>query len=233
MNRLAYALLPRRCAYCGRVTPADQPVCGDCLAALPRVPLPACPLCGRETARCCCRSAARYYDGLAAPFYYEGVVRSGLHRFKFRKAQRNAAPYAQAMAETVRNRFSGLEFDWVVPVPMTQKAKRTRGYDQARLLAEQLAQMLELPCVPALIKCYETEKQHGLNALLRKGNLAGVFDVPDGAAVAGRRVLLVDDISTSGETLNECAKMLWLNDAASVHCVALAVTKPKPQQQQF
>ena len=224
-RRFLFAFLPRRCAFCGRPTPADTPVCADCGPKLPRIADPRCPQCGREIAACVCRAAARYYDGLAAPYYYEGVARAGLHRFKFRHAPVNAVPFAQTMAETVRSCYAGLAFDWIVPVPMTAKARKKRGYDQARLLADALAETLGIPCVPALVKCYETGAQHGLNAWMRKGNLAGVFDVPDRAALDGRRVLLVDDISTSGETLNECAKMLWLCGAASVHCVTLAVTK--------
>ena len=230
-RRVLFAFLPRRCAFCGRVTPADIPVCGACRAALPRVGDPRCPKCGRGTGCCTCRSAARYYDSLAAPYYYEGVVRKGLHRFKFRHVPDNAAPFAQAMAETVRSCYPDLGFDWIVPVPMTERARKERGYDQARLLADALSAALGIPCVPALVKCYETGKQHGLNAWMRKGNLAGVFDVPDREALSGKRVLLTDDVSTSGETLNECAKMLWLCGAESVRCVTLAVTKYKKKDQ--
>lgn len=223
--RLLFALLPRRCAFCGRPTPADTPVCGACQSVLPRIEGVRCPKCGRGAEHCVCRSAAHYYDGLAAPYYYEGVVRRGLHRFKFRRASENAALYAQAMAEAACACYAGQTFDLIVPVPMTEAAKRERGYDQARLLADALSDALGIPCAPALVKCYETFKQHGLNAWMRKGNLAGVFDVPDRAAISGRRVLLVDDVSTSGETLNECAKMLWLCGASSVHCIAFALTK--------
>ena len=76
-------------------------------------------------------------------------------------------------------------------------------------------------------KLYETRPQHGISYLFRKGNLTGVFDVGNPDAVRGKKILLCDDISTSGETFNECAKMLWLNGAEKVCCICLALTKSK------
>ena len=94
------------------------------------------------------------------------------------------------------------------------------------MLAERIGRLNGIDYKPGLIsKLYETQKQHSLGFYLRKGNLTGVFDISDPAAVADKTVLVVDDISTSGETLNECAKMLWLNGAKEVYCVAVALTK--------
>ena len=77
------------------------------------------------------------------------------------------------------------------------------------------------------MKIYETDKQHGLKHYLRKGNLTGVFDVKNPDDVAGKTILLCDDISTTGETLNECAKMLWLYGAKEIYCISVALTKAK------
>ena len=74
-------------------------------------------------------------------------------------------------------------------------------------------------------KIYETEKQHGLNYYLRRGNLTGVFDSDSPGEIKDKTILLCDDISTSGETLNKCAKMLWLYGAKDVYCITLALTK--------
>ena len=132
------------------------------------------------------------------------------------------------MAETVRQRYGDKKFDYIVPVPMTKKSVRRRGYNQVEILAEGLAELLGAEFRnDILFKIYETEKQHGISYILRKGNLTGVFDVPEPEKVRGKSVLLCDDISTSGETFNECAKMLWLADASEICCISLALTNPR------
>ena len=111
---------------------------------------------------------------------------------------------------------------------MTKRAVGKRGYNQCTLLAKEAAKLTGSEYIPAVIKkIYETDTQHRLSAIRRRGNLAGVFDVGEPGLVNGKTILLVDDISTSGETFNECAKMLWLYGADSVYCAALALTKSK------
>lgn len=223
---LAKSLCPQRCAYCGKVVSVQSLMCEDCSHSLPRIKGEVCKSCGREKNLCSCKGE-RYFVSQAAPFWFEGVVRKGLHTFKFRKGQQNAQAYCLEMAQTVKERFSDIEFDCIIPVPMTAKSVKKRGYNQVEILCEGVSKNLGLEYHKEnLVKIYETEKQHGISYLLRKGNLTGVFDVADPEAVSGKTVLLCDDISTSGETLNECAKMLWLCGAKEIYCISLALTKP-------
>ncbi len=225
LKALSKSLFPQRCAYCGKVTFAGTLACSDCKSVLPRIKGKVCATCGREDEFCCCKGE-KYFVSQAAPFYYEGVVRRGLHVFKFRKGEQNAEAYCGEMEATVRNRYGNVAFDCVVSVPMTESGVRKRGYNQVDILCKNLAPRLNLPYEKdALVKLYETEKQHGISYLFRKGNLTGVFDVPEPERINGKTVLLCDDISTSGETLNECAKMLWLNGAKDVYCISVALTK--------
>lgn len=221
----AKSLFPQRCAYCGKVVSVQSLVCDDCSRLLPRIKGDVCKACGREKSFCSCRGE-KYFVSQAAPFSFESVVRKGLHIFKFRNGQQNAKAYCLEMARTVRERYPNVEFDYVIPVPMTSKSIKKRGYNQVEILSEGVAKNLGLECLGGnLVKLYETEKQHGISYLLRKGNLTGVFDVTDPETVSGKTVLLCDDISTSGETLNECAKMLWLCGAKEIYCISLALTK--------
>lgn len=225
LNQLILSLFPRRCAYCGKVVGADELMCSECAVDLPRIKGTVCPKCGRGKDFCSCKGAEMYFNRLAAPFYFKGVVRKGIHSFKFRRCPENAEAYASEMANTVKEVYGGTSFDFIAEVPMTAAGKKERGYNQVDLLAKKLSVLLGIEHKPELmIKLYETQKQHGLSRFLRKGNLTGVFDVSQPDAVKGKTVLLCDDISTSGETLNECAKMLWLYGAEAVYCITVALT---------
>lgn len=227
---LGKILFPQRCAYCGAVIPADTLTCAKCEKALPRIEKDICIKCGREKAFCSCKGE-KYYSCIIAPFYYEGIAQSGVRLFKFRNFPQNHEAYADEMAKTVRKRLPDKKFDLIISVPTTEKSIRKRGYDQAYLIAEKLGENLSVECrKDILIKIYETKTQHSLSGMLRKGNLLGAFDVTDRNAVDGKTVLLCDDISTSGETFNECAKMLWLNGAKEVCCTAVAVTKSQKKK---
>lgn len=223
-----FALLPRRCAYCGKIVAADVLACEECEKSLPRISGDVCEKCGREKSACTCMKAEKFYETVIAPFYFEGNVRRGLHAFKFRNGKINGEAYAIEMKKTLELRYGGTKFDMIVPVPMTAKSKRERGYDQVLTLAEELSRLMDIPCrTDILSKIYSTDKQHGLGYIYRKGNLAGVFDVSDSENVKDKTILLCDDISTSGETLDECAKMLWLSGAGKIYCITAALTKGK------
>jgi len=225
MNKILAFFFPDRCAYCGRVVSSQTLMCSKCAEKLPRIVGEVCFKCGRGRKECSCRGAV-YHNGLAAPFYYEGIVRKGIHAFKFRNSPRNSEAYCKEMVRTVKERYSDVKFDFLAEVPMSEKSVKKRGYNQVSLLAKGLSEGLGIEHKSnLLVKLCETEKQHNLKWIFRKGNLTGVFDVSAPEEVCGKTVLLCDDISTSGETLDECSKMLWLYGAKEVRCVTVALTK--------
>lgn len=203
-------------------------MCRKCESELPRISGVICPKCAREKDKCNCKGAENYFNSIAAPFYFEGCVRHGVHIFKFRNGFRNYEAYSLEMADTVRQRFSDIEFDFITEIPMTRKSIKKRGYNQSSYLAKGISESLGIEYKTDVIsKIYETKKQHNIGYILRKGNLTGVFDVKNPSKVKDKTILLCDDISTTGETFNECAKMLWLYGAKEIYCIALAVTKYK------
>lgn len=205
-------------------------MCESCAENLSRISGKICTLCGREKAECSCRGE-KYFDSIVAPFYFEGVVRKGIHQFKFRKWYQHAEAYAIEMADTLNKRMGDKTFDFIVSVPMTKKSQRKRGYNHGALLAKALSEKIGIVYLGNLmIKIYETEDQHTTDYSNRRGNLAGVFDVTDPEFIKGKRILICDDISTTGETLNECAKMLWLYGAEEICCVCIALTKYKKKK---
>ena len=231
LKTFIHSLFPKRCAYCGNVIASNRMMCYECERNLPRVTGEVCFKCGREKDICSCKGAEKYFTSLAAPFYFEGNVRKGLLAFKFRKSPDNAEAYSAEMAQTVKQRFDGVNFDFITEVPMTDKSLKKRGYNQCALLAKEISKLTDIEHKPDfLVKIYDTQVQHKLSYYLRKGNLAGVFDVADSVSVKDKTILLCDDVSTSGETLNECAKMLWLYGAKDVYCIACALTKAKKKK---
>ncbi len=229
---LIYTLFPKRCAYCGKVILPECMMCSGCEKELPRITEAICGKCGRGKDKCVCKGAERYYNSVCAPFYYDGSVRHGVHDFKFRNGFRNYEAFSYEMSETVRNRHGDVEFDFVTEVPMTAKSRKKRGYNQCFYLSKGMSENLGIehkPCI--LSKIYETKIQHETKYYLRKGNLSGVFEVLNPEEVAGKTILLCDDVLTSGETLNECAKMLWLYGAKEIHCITLAVTLYKKEEE--
>lgn len=223
---------PDRCICCGKVVAFGEKYCPSCFAALPRIPLPVCLYCGMALEDCACNRKRAYYQQCTAPFYYEGGIRSGLQALKFHGKSSFANGLAEEMAEWACKIYGRHTFDLAACVPMTPKRVKQRGYNQSILLAQKTAELLHLPFSPHILrKIFDNRPQHSLPAEERTGNVAGVFDCTDASAVKGKHVLLIDDIKTTGATLNECAKMLRIAGAQSVSCLCCAVVYQKRKKQ--
>ncbi len=187
----------------------EQEICHDCRAkillnsALPKPPQGA------------------FYDASIAAMRYDGQVREALHRFKFLGAQSYAVPLGRIMAYTLQN--SDYEGDLLTYVAGSRKNMRKRGYNQAHLLARQVAKFTHLPMVDTLKKTRKTIPMFGLRPEQRRANVLGAFTLsctPE--KVSGKRVILVDDIITTGSTASECARVLKQAGALSVYVLVAA-----------
>lgn len=202
-------LFPPRCVFCGEIVPPGKNVCSACAKAVAP--------CGSV------RLLALPGDGVPVPcaalYPYEGKVRESLLRYKFHGEKQNADYYAEKLAAFVKAAFPKDSFSLVTWVPLSEKRKKERGYDLAEWIARPLAKTLRLPCRPCLAKERGNRVQHYLDRGARAENVRGVYACVSGGA-AGERVLLVDDIVTTGATLAECAGALLRGGAASVCCAA-------------
>jgi ComF family protein len=210
---------------------AHRPFCAACWAALPLWSDVGCPGCARlfpglpAGARCEeCRRAPPPFEWLHAAGAYRDGLRAAIHALKFRGRVAVAAPLAALLAE----RGAALvgtagPIDAVVPVPLHPARLAERGFNQAELLAAPCARAWERPLVTgALVRTRPTRPQTELDAAERSANVAGAFAVRRPAALAGRRVLLIDDVLTTGATARAAARALREAGAAAVDVLVLA-----------
>jgi len=215
-------LFPRRCVGCGR---AGDFFCGNCRRTLPRIAGPVCPRCGRPQASgiACpeCVNWLSQLDGIRSPFRFDGAVRQAVHQLKYQNLRALAAPLGDFLAEFLET--SDIAADVIVPVPLHSKRLRERGYNQSALLARKLGKGAGLPVVEGCLERVKaTLPQARTTAVAeRQQNMAGAFACRS-ERLKDRRVLLVDDVATSGATLDAAAAALKAGGAASVWGLTLA-----------
>lgn len=204
-------LYPPRCVLCHKFLPSSKDsLCDGCARWI----LEQDPVLFR----------GNHFSLCVSPLLYEGKVRESVHRYKFSGRRFYEKTYAPLMASAVRRELD--DFDLLTFVPISPKRLRRRGYDQSERLARNLGEILQKPVFSCLKKCKNNPAQSSIrDASLRKKNVRGVYEIARGADVRGKRVLLVDDIITTGATLEECSNILAKAGAKHIACVTLAMTK--------
>ncbi len=222
-------VFPSDCPACGRLLahPGRGPLCEPCWAGLPRhraivcgcgLPLPpGLPACGR------CRRGRQPFASGASLGPYEGSLRVVLHQLKYAGRRRAAARLAEALLEEPAVRALVTTSDVLVPVPLHPRRLRERGFNQAALLAEEIARRTGRPtCSDALVRRVDTVPQAGLTAAARRLNVQDAFAVRRRASVAGKTVTLVDDVFTTGATVRACARRLAEAGSGEVRLLTVA-----------
>lgn len=229
LKLLVSLVYPNRCAGCGELIEYGKHWCDSCLSSLEFIPSPVCSGCGMNKEECKCKpKEAHDWESITAPFYYDGVVRNAIFRFKFRGKSKLSLMFAEYMVKSLEIQLPGKQFDTVACVPMSKKGRRERGYNQSELLARDVAKLLDVEFNPDLLrKVRKTETQHSLPSQQRAGNVFGAYEVSKDISLDGKIILLCDDIKTTGSTLAECCRMLKLSGAKEVCCVCAAVTPDK------
>jgi competence protein ComFC len=217
-------VFPRRCASCGS---GPWPFCPDCDGAVVMLSPPWCRRCGRpshEPLASCRDCPPRPIATARAPFLYDGPARSALHRLKFSGWRTVASALSAAMAEVCSD-----PVDVVTWVPLAPARRARRGYDQARALALGVAAALEVPARPLLERTRDTPAQARRSGAERRQAMRGAFRSTGRGPPPGR-ILLVDDVLTTGSTAAECASVLTAAGAASVGLLvaARALARPLP-----
>ena len=217
---------PRRCPLCGALINSNERICNRCSKDVEFIRRPICRICGRPLYSCQCRKGDFAFVRNVSPLVYTKSAKKGIHRMKFHNSPYSCTYFGKLMANAVRTEYldCGVRFDCVIGVPMFKDDFLTRGYNQAVLLARTVAEEIEVPLLnKVLIKHKRSRPQHTLSPMERSKNLEGVFRVDRPELIRGKIVLLCDDVTTSGNTLNECTLTLLEAGARAVYCVTATV----------
>ncbi len=215
-------LFPQYCVGCGK---EGSFICGSCLQSQPLITPPICPLCGRpQTSGILCSGCVSWkaeIDGIRSPFRFESVIQQAVYQLKYRNLRSIATMLAGFLNDFMKT--NPIDGNVLVPVPLHKSRVRERGYNQSYLLAKELAKLSGLPVIRnSLVKHTKSLPQaRSANVEERKKNVSGVFSVHD-RRLKGKEVILVDDVSTSGATLDACAAVLKETGAVSVWGLTLA-----------
>jgi len=223
LKRVALDLLyPKWCVGCGK---EGDFICNSCCQSLLRIIPPLCPRCGSPQASgilCSnCVSWLAVIEGIRSPFQFDGVMRKAIHQLKYKNLRAIAEPLAGLLNDCFTAHY--IPADVLVPVPLHSKRLRKRGYNQSGLLAHELAKLAGLPVIDGcLIRKRLAQPQAKTQSVKeRRGNVTDAFVCQDNR-LKGSQVLLIDDVTTSGATLDACAAALKDAGAASVWGLVLA-----------
>ena len=215
-------LFPQWCVGCGR---EGAFICSSCAATMSRIMPPVCPRCGRpQPSGILCPQCVGLHaalDGIRSPFQFEGVVRDAVHQLKYRNIRAISVPLAGYLCDYLTG--NPVPGDVLVPAPLHQKRLKERGYNQANLIAYKLGSLLNLPVVDdCLVRQKYVSPQAGTASVTeRRANMVDAFACHNNK-LEGKAVIVIDDVATSGATLEACAAALKAGGADSVWGVTLA-----------
>lgn len=216
LNKLSRGILdfffPRRCPFCGAVA-GKELLCKKCRRSLP--------FTGDHAVR------EGTFGRCAAPLYYEDRVREAILQFKFKAKLGGLSCFGMLMAECAAEHYSGA-FDAITWVPVSKKRLKKRGFDQTRYLTGSMCVDWHVAPIETLRKVTDNPPQSTLETEeQRRANVLGVYEAVNAEQFRGKRLLLVDDILTTGATLSECVRVLKEAGAGEVMCLTLAMSREK------
>ena len=228
---IASLLYPPACTICLAAVDVGEHLCAECEAKVARIVPPFCAKCsepfdGAITTTFACANCAHrrlYFEAAVSAYRARGIVRHVILNFKYGKQihlRHLVARWLVAAFDDARLRDR--RFDVIVPVPLHPARERERGFNQAELLAEWLSDHLSLPLRPALQRIHYTTTQTAFDRSERMQNLRGAFRLRKKGDVRNLRVLLIDDVLTTGSTLSECARVLKEAGAHSIYAATAA-----------
>lgn len=224
----------RSCAVCDNKidNSAIMGVCAWCMDLLPLITGPVCGKCGKpkkgETDHCTeCDGIKIHFEQALSVFEYTASVQRLIYRIKYRGEQYLSCVLGGFLAKRLKEQ-KGWDYSALVAVPLHKKRQRERGFNQAALLASEISMMLDVPVIRnVLVRTKETSVQAGLGRQERFANLRQAFSVNEKSGIEGKRVVLVDDIFTTGSTVNECSRVLIEAGAEKVYVLTVATGKPR------
>lgn len=233
-KKIISIFFPKTCPLCERIIYDQMYICGNCLENLYVIKEPKCYKCGKplnsdERIICSdCTKTTHCFDKGIAVFEYKKEIRESLHRFKYENQRVYSELYAKAAVKLYESTFREWKVDKIIPVPMYHRKKIKRGYNQAEEFADELSKYTGIPRDnKCLVRTKNTNPQKGLNSEQRRINMERAFAVNVSRLRMCSNVLLVDDIYTTGSTIDGCAKLLRAAGVQKIYFLCIAIGKDK------
>lgn len=227
-NVKAFALdliFPNRCPLCGEVINWKKEYCQTCYDKLPCTGEEFCHGCGNIMSSCICHKNENLFSRCYSAFYYSDSAKGGVVYLKNTKNYVFPRLFAEKIRSDIDSDDYKFKADCIVPVPMTKTKLRKRGFNQAEVLADALGKQLGLPIYgDALVKSISFVAQHKLSAVQRKSNAARLYSAGKNTDLKGKTVIIVDDVMTTGSTINSCAEILLEMGADKIIAAVAAST---------
>lgn len=210
---------PRVCLSCGEVLKGEKDICDECRKKLFVIEAKkSCPHCGLIKPDCDCRYNIYYFAGAAAPFFNKDTAKNIVYRYKLSNKPYYVKYLAKEMFNTLKEKMGDIEFDYITCVPMSFTSYFKRGYDQTFMLAKEISKMAGVRARKDIIGCRRfVQSQHTSNYDERFENVRHKYYIRK--YVKAKNILLIDDIKTTGATLNACARELLYSGAQKVYCL--------------
>ncbi|NTW06840.1 MAG: ComF family protein [Syntrophaceae bacterium] len=239
LNDVGDIIFPPQCLACSEIInkSSKQVFCPSCLSKIRLITGSLCPICGlpfldspAESHICGdCMQSQPYYSRARAVAGFESIIMDAIHKFKYGRNISTGSALGSFMAGFSFPDFDFSEYSLFIPVPLHIKRLRERGFNQSLLLAKEMGKKYKLPVNFSLLKrCNFTLTQTGLNRAEREKNIKGAFAVTDKNKIAGECVILIDDVYTTGSTINECARVLLKAGAQKAAAITLSRVIRKP-----
>ena len=222
--KILHIFFPNKCPSCHKVVLAADLFCDNCKNNFVYPTGERCEVCYNKKEFCNCAKRPKFYFRSIAPFVYDGSAKNALLTLKRIKHKRLACFFAEKMVGEFDKKYADVKIDAVIPVPLFKERKNQRGFNQSELLAKEIANIKGVPLnISSLTREEKALSQHNLKFKQRFENVKGIYRA-GGIPIDCQTVLLVDDIMTSGATVNECAKMLRLEGVSKIYCLSAAKT---------
>jgi len=214
-KKIISAIYPNKCICCSEIIDEGNYLCSNCYKSIERNLLnDICFSCGFEKDECVCKYNIYRFNSLICVFKNKGLARRAYYSYKFSKRQHYVNFFADEMCKSVKQCYNDIEFDFICSVPPANRF----GYNHCGYLAKEMSKILNIPYIDDLLLCVKkTKKQHKSSIKERINNIEGKYKCKFN--IKNAQVLLVDDIKTTGSTIDECTKMLLFAGAKSVHCI--------------
>lgn len=224
-------VFPRKCPLCSEIViPKDKKACTSCIEKLPFITEPRCKRCSKpvtvqEQEYCYdCIKARHHYESGFAVFLYQGNIKKSLMDYKFRGLKQYVDFYVEQLIIHLGEKLNHLHFDFMIPVPLHNRKLRMRGFNQSELIAQGLSEYLQIPVRnDILLRTRFTTPQKTLDPKERLQNMIEAFDIRNSREVNNKKILIVDDIYTTGSTIDACSAILLKAGCAKVYFVTVCI----------